>query len=108
MIPMTKIEKNRMSDIRAIEYARHGEPAVDIAARVADAAIAQLAHDSDVVHLDFTGVRGTASSYFNVLFGAIVDAIGTKQFESRVKLIFETHTQQLVATRSREAVLKTG
>jgi len=97
-----------MSDIRAIEYAQTGESVVETATRVASDVVALLGRDSSAVRLDFAGMRGTPSSYFNVLFGQIVEAVGSQEFESRVELVFETPTQKLVATRSREAVLKAG
>ena len=101
-------EQDRMSHIRATNFFQPDDPTVLSAERFAAAIVTQLNGGEDGVSLDFSGMRGVASSYFNVLFGDIISAVGAQVFEQRVKLYFETPTQKLVANRSREAVLKAG
>lgn len=80
------------------------DTATDAAARVA-ARVVDAFRSSETVTVDFQGLRGVASSYFNTLFRTVGEAIGCKRMQEGLSLRYESDAQRAIGDRSWTAVL---
>lgn len=56
------------------------------------------------VEVDFEGIKGATSSYFNVFLRRIDEGCGLAVFEGRIKLRFASNVQEMVYSRSFESM----
>lgn len=87
------------------------DPDADVRAQgsvLASAVVALLREmdEPDVVVVNFKGVRGAASSYFNVFLFEVARTCGHSALLQRLKFEFGSTPQKLVFERSKAAVLR--
>lgn len=80
------------------------DTATDAAARVA-ARVVEVLGASNAAIVDFHGLRGVASSYFNALFRLVGEAVGVDRMESGLTRRYESDAQKVIGERSWAAVL---
>ena len=90
--------------LKALDFSAPNRAVVDAARLLAGAAVADLDR-AECVEIDFTGLRGVSSSYFNVLFGDVVRALGPTALRTRLVCHYETKGQAELAGRSLAAVI---
>lgn len=98
-----------MSDVIKIEARQFVDPSgriVESATRLADEVARQLALH-DVVAIDFRGMRGLSSSYFNVLIQRVVHETTPTEFLRRIQPLFDSSPQQQVFNRSLDFASRT-
>ena len=68
--------------------------------------VARALSQHDVVQINFGGMRGLPSSYFNVLLQRIIPVANAQDFCRRVMTCFDSTAQEQVFRRSFESVTR--
>lgn len=85
--------------LRACDHFDPALPAEESARRLADAAIGALEHN-ERLHIDFSGVPGVASSYYNIVLSRIATAMGSDALLKYLSYDFDTTTHRTLFERS--------
>jgi len=105
---MTISEQTRMTapqPILARQYLLPRDTSVDSATRVAERVIQSINATGGAV-VDFAGVGGVSSTYFNTLFRIVGEAVGVDRMATGLTRRCESAAQRHIADRSWEAVLE--
>ncbi len=78
---------------------------VESAARLAERVLQVLAASGTVI-IDFTGIRGVSSSYFNVIFRTVGEDVGVDRMSRAVDLRYGSDAQKTIGDRSWDAVIE--
>lgn len=97
----------RTQRLTALDYMEPTADPTDTALALAQDVIRHL-REGTTVDVSFVGLRGAPSSFFNVLFGEVIDACGLDALDRRVHLEFDTETQRRTSDRSYEAARQAG
>ncbi len=92
-----------MTTIKAADHLDTRNGMVDSAMCYADAVLAGLATQT-AVEVDFTGIKGLSSSYYNVLFKCVADRYGLDAIEARLVPRFDNQAQATVYQRCLQAI----
>lgn len=68
------------------------------------AVVLKALRKGQAVEVSLKGVRGTSSTFFNVLLAQIVEGVGLATLREHVTFVCETTTQSLALARSMEVV----
>lgn len=93
------------SRLKALDFFSPSRAVVESARLLAQAAIADLDR-FESVEVDFSGLRGISSSYFNAFFGDVGRVLGSTVLRTRLHCRYETKGQGDLAGRSLDAVLR--
>jgi hypothetical protein len=99
MMAMDAEVNNRTIKVLATDYLDPDGSVVRSGVAVADAALKALEeHDAVVVSLE--GLKGAASSYFNVFLRRIEEGCGLAEIGEHIRLEFDSKIQEMVFERS--------
>lgn len=90
--------------IMAKQYLHPHDTTVGSAERLAGRVLQVLGSSGSIV-VDFSGIRGISSSYFNVLFRVVGESVGIGRMSQDLVLHYESDTQREIGTRSWDAVI---
>jgi hypothetical protein len=99
----SELSKNNVTIIAAQEYIDAGGSVVRSGIMLADAVL-QVVESGRIADIDFQGLKGASSSYFNVLLRRIEEGCGLPALDEQVRFTFSSKIQKMIYERSLESI----
>lgn len=91
--------------IHATDFVSSRTAPVQWAAALADAVLSTVHRGQEHVEVSLVGLKGSSSSYYNMLFARLAAVMPAEAVVSVVRFVYESSAQQMIVEHSRKVVL---